>query len=842
MRRIRRKWLGILVALALLASLVPLAQPAQAASSYQMSYVAKVKAPYTGPIGKLIISMDGISASNAAGSEVVLSLPGSPSGYFLGVDATTQASGSGSGSIDATTGNLSATVNITTNPNYGTLTVNISGTGFTAANLGGTTPYTLSIDQVSAKLTVETDPADNNTVSKFTGTLNISATVKDSSNAVVANIFGPVDVGNTSAQNLIVTKPDGTAITGASADATVTQAPSGTLITGTNFFDTNDFIVTRLSNTTIKFKVDTVNNSGRVDQSSLISIPLNVAIPAGVSGDVNLTVSAPANSQFSSGSVVIAQVSSKKVELAVENVPTISAAGGKIGVIDLKEVVAGSLSADNKVTLTLPKGFTWASVDKIDTVWGNIGGIVTSIENEGRDLKIWANILSTEASFLKLELSVKVNETQAVAGDVKVEVSGASPSELVVARYGDYGVKVESVSTETVLAGKASQKIGKFALKEVIPASLVKDRTITLTLPDKAKWVELPAVDEDNSQLYGLVLSTFYQVDDQTVKATVNTPTSVDPAYVVIKGGKVTVAGDFSGDLELTVGGSAGASGKVKVAEVKAPVTITVSDTPQVIIGEQNQVGPKEIVLTEVKKEALGKGDLELRLPAGVTFAATPKFEVTDGNLQLGAFKLGEDFRTATVEIKSTSTKPSTIKVTGIKLSLDRTVPVGDLVVKVGGNAVVQNFIDFGVNYVAKAVAAKCVTPAPAEQKVTAVFKVGDNKYTVNGVEYPMDVAPYNKDGRVYLPVRYVAYALGVDRDNVLWNPDTQTVTLLKGATAVQLTIGSNMLKLNGVDIPMDVAPEIKDGRTMLPIRFVGQALGAKVDWDEATQTVTLNL
>ena len=50
------------------------------------------------------------------------------------------------------------------------------------------------------------------------------------------------------------------------------------------------------------------------------------------------------------------------------------------------------------------------------------------------------------------------------------------------------------------------------------------------------------------------------------------------------------------------------------------------------------------------------------------------------------------------------------------------------------------------------------------------------------------------------------------------------------------MQIGNNILTVNGTPIPMDTAPEIKDGRTMLPIFFIGQALGAEVYWDgEAT-------
>jgi hypothetical protein len=46
---------------------------------------------------------------------------------------------------------------------------------------------------------------------------------------------------------------------------------------------------------------------------------------------------------------------------------------------------------------------------------------------------------------------------------------------------------------------------------------------------------------------------------------------------------------------------------------------------------------------------------------------------------------------------------------------------------------------------------------------------------------------------------------------------------------------------INGVAFTMDVAPELVDpGRSMLPLRAVAQVLGSDVQWDEATQTVTV--
>jgi hypothetical protein len=104
------------------------------------------------------------------------------------------------------------------------------------------------------------------------------------------------------------------------------------------------------------------------------------------------------------------------------------------------------------------------------------------------------------------------------------------------------------------------------------------------------------------------------------------------------------------------------------------------------------------------------------------------------------------------------------------------------------------------------------------------------------------DVAPYLKNDRTYLPVRYVATALGVADANIMWNEAEQSVVIIKGDRVVKLVIGSSTMMINGVPFTMDVAPEIVDpGRTMLPLRWVAQALGADVQWDAATQTVTID-
>jgi hypothetical protein len=100
-----------------------------------------------------------------------------------------------------------------------------------------------------------------------------------------------------------------------------------------------------------------------------------------------------------------------------------------------------------------------------------------------------------------------------------------------------------------------------------------------------------------------------------------------------------------------------------------------------------------------------------------------------------------------------------------------------------------------------------------------------------------MDVAPYIKNGRTYVPMRYAAETIGAE---VVWDATAQTVTLTKGDTVAVFTIGSTTYTINGEAKTCDVAPELTSDRTMLPARYVAEAFGASVGWDAASQTVLI--
>lgn len=109
----------------------------------------------------------------------------------------------------------------------------------------------------------------------------------------------------------------------------------------------------------------------------------------------------------------------------------------------------------------------------------------------------------------------------------------------------------------------------------------------------------------------------------------------------------------------------------------------------------------------------------------------------------------------------------------------------------------------------------------------------------VNNTYVFFDSEPYvNESNRTMVPVRAIAEALGAD---VQWDATGRSVAIARGGKTVQLTIGDPIARVNGVNEPMDTLPLLQDDRTMVPVRFVSQFLGAAVDWDQASTTVIVS-
>jgi len=602
----------------------------------------------------------------------------------------------------------------------------------------------------------------------------------------------------------------------------------------------------------------------------------DVDVEDGTTDDNVVTFTGPSNTGFPRGTVTNAVVStSGSVELAVSGADTDN--DNFNFDLRIQETIAGSLKIDSEtLKFKLPSGYEWSGANevnnaKIQPLWGNrilvdidvddeeliveLNGI--DVDNDGiPDEDADGNIIDTKVAsawdFTNLRFFVS-DESNVKAGDIKVKITGETDTDItsaVVGTYGDFGANVSAKDTPTIYAGQDEQEIGDIVIEEDLGGTLVDGRTVTLTLPAGARFQpvfegagDLDGFNSDEG--VDLNFTAFTGTDERTAKFTVDNPNPGDAATLDLEDVEVAIEAGFTGDLVVTVGGSAGVSGEVVVAKVIAPITGAAVSVPNVIIGLGGQIGGS-FTITETAAEAFDKDGktVILDLPGGVIFTSTPKVEVTGGDLRIGNVRRTNGDNSVSFDIESESSEPSTVSVSGVVLKLDRTVAEGDITLKVQGLAVVatNGYTDWtNSDTAAKFAVAKVVTPAPGETKYTTVFKIGDMSYTVNGVAATADVAPYIKGDRTMLPIRYAALAAGVLESNIFWNGADQSVILIKGDRIVKLVIGSTTMTINGVAFPMDAAPEVVDpGRTMLPLRAVAQALGCDVAWDAATQAVTI--
>ncbi len=134
-------------------------------------------------------------------------------------------------------------------------------------------------------------------------------------------------------------------------------------------------------------------------------------------------------------------------------------------------------------------------------------------------------------------------------------------------------------------------------------------------------------------------------------------------------------------------------------------------------------------------------------------------------------------------------------------------------------------------------VAAATTTPPPSPSfsisPLVLKFFVGSTAYFVDTTPKTMDTAPVIVESRTFLPIRYVAQELGATVD---WYPPDKVEIKHLGNT-IALWIGQNSASVNGSFVLIDPSnPNVVSfiqapGRTMMPLRFISENLGARVEW-----------
>ncbi|MBS4030296.1 MAG: copper amine oxidase N-terminal domain-containing protein [Clostridiales bacterium] len=507
--------------------------------------------------------------------------------------------------------------------------------------------------------------------------------------------------------------------------------------------------------------------------------------------------------------------------------------------------------SENKVVVSLPKGLFWASSTYAVQTYPALpaGVTVTAVREAGSDqlsLILNGGTTTSATTFSIVNPNVNLNYL-ASEGDVKVQVAGTGYNDrintsFVLAKIIGWGVSTRrqaNVNPFEVIAGRQSQAMANIEIIEATMASLSPGGTITVTLPKGLQFAVPP------SATYNGVVGTQPQIQLNTGNRTIVmniTAASTSAGSVVVNlnaSGNILVSPGYNGSVDISVGGTAGASGLVTVANVVSPVTIKALDVLEIPTNASGLIGG-EIVIQEVAAGRIAPGVIVLQLPDGIIFSSTPSIDLGEGNITFGLGTLSNNGSTLTVPINSRSTQASKIVIGNINYRIASwwwDAKNNKIEVTLEGNSLMDTAVTAA--FTDSADKLKVVNAESGAVKVS-VFTIGSKAYTLGRESMPMDQEPVIVNDRTMLPLRFVGEAIGLREDEIHWDPVKRTVTLFRGDRVAQVTIGSKIILINGAPVEMDVVPQIMNGRTMLPIRWIGLALRVNVEWDAVKRTVTV--
>lgn len=117
------------------------------------------------------------------------------------------------------------------------------------------------------------------------------------------------------------------------------------------------------------------------------------------------------------------------------------------------------------------------------------------------------------------------------------------------------------------------------------------------------------------------------------------------------------------------------------------------------------------------------------------------------------------------------------------------------------------------------------------ESRIPGVFL--RPRVKLDGEQLRFDVPPVIQKGRTMVPLRLIFEKLGAQ---VNWDGETKTVTATKSGISLKMRIGDKFAEVNGRWVELEVPAGVINGRTLVPLRFVSEAMGADVLWNEQLQ------
>lgn len=132
----------------------------------------------------------------------------------------------------------------------------------------------------------------------------------------------------------------------------------------------------------------------------------------------------------------------------------------------------------------------------------------------------------------------------------------------------------------------------------------------------------------------------------------------------------------------------------------------------------------------------------------------------------------------------------------------------------------------------------KASFPNNSVVKNKILLTLNSKNVKVNGANKKLLAAPYIKQATTLVPIRLISEQLGAE---VQWKASDQSIKIVLDGTTINLNIGFQYVYVNGKRELLRIAPELKNGTTFVPVRFISEQYGRYVEWNSKNQQITIN-
>lgn len=451
---------------------------------------------------------------------------------------------------------------------------------------------------------------------------------------------------------------------------------------------------------------------------------------------------------------------------------------------------------------------------------------------------------SSKGAFTLEGVLVKAKDHQPRIQEVTVKVTGdlVEETSFKVLELGEYKVTLKVENEAYILSGQLKQV--NFTLLQDMQDSLLKERAMFITVSSGVEVLQkdgkVDVMVEGMSLQYDALIENgkcigfkINALNEESLRNKQNLNFKFN----------VKIPTEFSGNVTVHLEGSALPNEiDEKLFSVAQPVNVKV-EAVEVKSGVKDQMGGS-LTIKENKQGALKQNaSLFIGIDTSmIHLSKAPLVAVIEGDIVVGEPKIIDGG--VELPIIAESSIPSTIVIKHFGLTLDGTVPQGRFEVAVGGPALSS----LSEQTISKNNHFESIAPiinedfvlvdiGPKNRKVIT-FKLGEEAYAVNGRYYHLEVPAYIENGRVMVPIKYVAEALGIGQGNVKYDAKTQVLTVYANKV-IELEINSDTMYVDGEKVVMQTSAKLKQGYTMVPIGEVARALDLKVEWNSKLETAT---